>query len=67
MLNDEEPHLTEVQARRMARDILEEEANQLCKFDNYDTQDCKLPHRVKIAIAREIRRLRAISKMLKGE
>ncbi len=48
------------QAAREAVDILEEEANQLAKFDS-----ALVPHRVQISILREMQRLRSIANALK--
>jgi len=56
---------TEPQARREAIGILEEEANQLASMSHYEAEYNKLPHRAKIAIQREITRLRAIAVTLK--
>lgn len=58
--------MTEAQARKEALDILGEEANQLAIFE---TEQCigDAPHRVKIAIGREIKRLRLIAQALEGE
>jgi ribosomal protein S15P/S13E len=56
---------TEPQARREACDILTEEANQLANHLDGHADD--QPHRVIIAISREIQRLRTIANALKGE
>ena len=56
---------TEPQAKREAIDILEEEANQLAGMQHCEAEYNKLPHRAKIAIHREISRLRAIAAALK--
>jgi len=58
--------MTEVQARREACNILGEEANQLALLGS-DERIKDLPHRAKLAISREIHRLRLIEKTLKGE
>lgn len=59
--------MTEVHARREARDILEEEANRLCDYGLTGKYSETFPHRVKIAVSREIQRLRLIAETLKGE
>ena len=59
---------TEVEARRMAVDILEEEANQLAVVSNkIDSGEFQRTHREHIAIQREMKRLRKIAEFLKGE
>lgn len=55
---------TEPNAKREACDILEEEANELAGFVESKLSH-ELTHRVRIAIHREIVRLRAISQSLK--
>lgn len=55
---------TEPQAKREAIDILEEEANQLAKWED-SHRDNPAPHRIQIAISREIQRLRTIANALK--
>lgn len=67
-----EDNITEVQARRMAASILEEEANELAGWEPYQfyhqpERKAELPHRVKISISREIQRLRLIANKIKGE
>ena len=57
------PAFTEPEAKRMAADVLEEEANQLAMLIG-DKEHEKMPHRFHQAIHREIQRLRAIANAL---
>lgn len=56
---------TLTQANCEAYDILTEEANQLALY--LDQQTLQFPHRVNIAISREIQRLRAIADTFKED
>lgn len=56
-----------VQARRETVDVLEEEANQLALRLDAEREKPTLTHREKIAIGREMKRLRALARALKGE
>ena len=63
-----EDNITEVQARRMAASVLEELANELAGLSHpKEDYDKKYPARAKIAISREIQRLRIIATKIKGE
>lgn len=58
--------MTEPEARREATAILKDEANELAMLAN-DQPWKALPHRAKVAIQREIQRLREIANTLTPE
>lgn len=58
---------TEVQARREVVDVLVEEANQLALRLDAERDKPTMTHREKIAIGREMKRLRALATALKGD